>query len=97
MNSNTEEILNTLKKAYRRNKIKIIIEKDKTKLALSKEVNFEDVDFSFEFEQSIMADQELTKNIIKDIQEIKEKIKNYNEKNEGFKEIEAKINVTEKK
>ncbi len=91
--SSTEKILEFLKKAKIHNKIKIIIENDKAKLILYREVDFEEKEFAFEFEESIMADQELNKKIFKEIKEIREKMdKNEKEFKEEIKKKNEEIN-----
>ena len=91
--SSAEKILEFLKKAKIHNKIKIIIENDKAKLILYREVDFEEKEFAFEFEESIMADQELNKKIFKEIKEIREKMdKNEKEFKEEIKKKNEEIN-----
>ena len=91
--SSTEKILEFLKKAKIHNKIKIIIENDKAKLILYREVDFEEKEFAFEFEESIIADQELNKKIFKEIKEIREKMdKNEKEFKEEIKKKNEEIN-----
>ena len=98
---NTEELLKFIDKAKKKNIIKIILEKDRAKFILTKPVDLDEIECIFYLEKAKLAGQELNESILKDIQEIKEKIKLSDEEIIGLKkennELKEEIKILKEK
>ena len=98
-NSNIEKIFQLIKRSKAKNRIKIKIENDNAKFILIKEnEDLEYEEYPFDLIQCAVAEQELNKTIVKDLKEIRDKIKDILEiQIEKLKEENKKMNDEIKK
>ena len=98
-NSNIEKIFQLIKRSKAKDRIKIKIENDNAKFILIKEnEDLEYEEYPFDLIQCAVAEQELNKTIVKDLKEIRDKIKDILEiQIEKLKEENKKMNDEIKK